>query len=145
MVLISLVLVGWLVSLHIWFSGFCDSKCGVRCANAGVKDRCIRYCGVCCQQCNCVPSGTYGNKSECPCYRDKLNSKGNPKCPWLFIMWHLPITFFMFCTFWFRFLLGITLVGIYMEVLFLLLSSTSTPWKQHALWKCQAKDYCNKL
>uniref|UniRef100_A0A2N9FED8 Snakin-1 n=1 Tax=Fagus sylvatica TaxID=28930 RepID=A0A2N9FED8_FAGSY len=60
---------------------FCDSKCGVRCANAGVKDRCLRYCGVCCQQCNCVPSGTYGNKSECPCYRDKLNSKGKPKCP----------------------------------------------------------------
>ncbi|XP_075656335.1 peamaclein-like [Castanea sativa] len=60
---------------------FCDSKCGVRCANAGVKDRCLTYCGVCCQQCNCVPSGTYGNKSECPCYRDKLNAKGNPKCP----------------------------------------------------------------
>ncbi|CAK9320431.1 unnamed protein product [Citrullus colocynthis] len=59
----------------------CDSKCGVRCLNAGVKDRCLKYCGLCCQQCNCVPSGTYGNKSECPCYRDKLNSKGKSKCP----------------------------------------------------------------
>lgn len=61
--------------------GFCDSKCGVRCANAGVYDRCVKYCGICCQECKCVPSGTYGNKSECPCYRDKLNSKGKPKCP----------------------------------------------------------------
>ncbi|KAL4367849.1 hypothetical protein GQ457_05G013610 [Hibiscus cannabinus] len=34
-----------------------------------------------CQECKCVPSGTFGNKSECPCYRDKLNSKGHPKCP----------------------------------------------------------------
>ncbi|XP_062156691.1 peamaclein-like [Alnus glutinosa] len=60
---------------------FCDSKCGARCANAGVKDRCLRYCGICCQQCKCVPPGTYGNKSECPCYRDMLNSKGQSKCP----------------------------------------------------------------
>ncbi|KAL1183421.1 hypothetical protein V6Z11_A02G181900 [Gossypium hirsutum] len=34
---------------------FCDKKCGERC--------------------------TYGNKSECRCYRDKVNSKGKPKCP----------------------------------------------------------------
>ncbi|XP_022752081.1 snakin-1-like [Durio zibethinus] len=62
--------------------GFCDSKCGERCAKAGVKDWCLKYCGICCRECNCVPSGTYGNKSECPCYRDRLNSKGQPKCPW---------------------------------------------------------------
>ncbi|XP_021274438.1 peamaclein-like [Herrania umbratica] len=60
---------------------FCDGKCGERCSQAGVKDRCLKYCGICCRECSCVPSGTYGNKSECPCYRDKLNSKGNPKCP----------------------------------------------------------------
>ncbi|KAK8686051.1 hypothetical protein V6N13_125078 [Hibiscus sabdariffa] len=60
---------------------FCDSKCGERCEKAGMKDRCLKYCGICCQECKCVPSGTYGNKSECPCYRDKKNSKGNPKCP----------------------------------------------------------------
>ncbi|XWS41818.1 hypothetical protein CRYUN_Cryun17cG0115700 [Craigia yunnanensis] len=60
---------------------FCDSKCEERCSKAGLKDRCLKYCGICCRDCNCVPSGTYGNKSECPCYRDKLNSKGQPKCP----------------------------------------------------------------
>ncbi|KAK3411984.1 peamaclein [Eucalyptus grandis] len=59
----------------------CDAKCGVRCQNAGVKDRCLKYCGLCCQKCQCVPSGTYGNKSECPCYRDMKNSKGTAKCP----------------------------------------------------------------
>ncbi|KAH0705695.1 hypothetical protein KY285_010236 [Solanum tuberosum] len=32
-------------------------------------------------ECHCVPSGTSGNKDECPCYRDKKNSKGGPKCP----------------------------------------------------------------
>ncbi|GMI86481.1 hypothetical protein like AT2G39540 [Hibiscus trionum] len=61
--------------------GFCDRRCGERCAKAGVKDRCLKYCGICCQECKCVPSGTFGHKSECPCYRDKLNSKGHPKCP----------------------------------------------------------------
>nr|GMD93857.1 peamaclein-like [Ipomoea batatas] len=62
-------------------SDFCDSKCKVRCSKAGMMDRCLKYCGLCCEECNCVPSGTYGNKDECPCYRDKKNSKGNPKCP----------------------------------------------------------------
>ncbi|KAK6916359.1 Gibberellin regulated protein [Dillenia turbinata] len=62
-------------------SGFCKSKCKQRCAKAGMKDRCLKYCGICCEQCKCVPSGTYGNKHECPCYRDKKNSKGKPKCP----------------------------------------------------------------
>ncbi|OVA00997.1 Gibberellin regulated protein [Macleaya cordata] len=62
-------------------SGFCDSKCKDRCAVAGVKDRCLKYCGICCRECNCVPSGTFGHKDECPCYRDKKNSKGKPKCP----------------------------------------------------------------
>ncbi|KAL8154025.1 hypothetical protein V2J09_011785 [Rumex salicifolius] len=61
--------------------GFCGSKCARRCAKAGVKDRCLKYCGICCSECKCVPSGTYGNKHECPCYRDKKNSKGKPKCP----------------------------------------------------------------
>ncbi|CAL9753058.1 unnamed protein product, partial [Musa acuminata subsp. burmannicoides] len=54
-------------------SAFCESKCKVRCAKAGVMDRCLRYCGVCFEECKCVPSGTYGNKDECPCYRDDLN------------------------------------------------------------------------
>ncbi|CAO2828208.1 unnamed protein product [Amaranthus hypochondriacus] len=59
---------------------FCGSKCAVRCSKAG-HDNCIKYCHICCQKCNCVPSGTFGNKHECPCYRDMRNSKGNPKCP----------------------------------------------------------------
>uniref|UniRef100_A0A6N2M1X7 Snakin-1 n=1 Tax=Salix viminalis TaxID=40686 RepID=A0A6N2M1X7_SALVM len=62
-------------------SSFCAKKCSTRCANAGIQDRCLKYCGICCEQCKCVPSGTYGNKHECPCYRDKKNSKGKPKCP----------------------------------------------------------------
>nr|QLH55394.1 snakin 4 [Allium cepa]QLH55398.1 snakin 4 [Allium cepa] len=62
-------------------SAFCDSKCKVRCSKAGVQDRCLKYCGICCAKCNCVPSGTYGNKDECPCYRDMVSSKNKPKCP----------------------------------------------------------------
>ncbi|KAG2663526.1 hypothetical protein I3760_16G034400, partial [Carya illinoinensis] len=56
-------------------------KCGERCAKAGVQERCLKYCGICCEKCQCVPSGTYGNKHECACYRDLKNSKGKSKCP----------------------------------------------------------------
>ncbi|KAF3777510.1 Snakin-1 [Nymphaea thermarum] len=59
----------------------CDMKCKIRCFKAAVKDRCIKYCGLCCAECKCVPSGTYGNKDECPCYRDKKSGSGKPKCP----------------------------------------------------------------
>lgn len=59
----------------------CDAKCEYRCSEAGRKDRCLEYCGICCAKCQCVPSGTYGHKDECPCYRDWKNSKGGPKCP----------------------------------------------------------------
>ncbi|KAK1323283.1 Snakin-1 [Acorus calamus] len=62
-------------------AGFCGSKCKVRCSKASVQDRCLKYCGICCATCKCVPSGTYGNKDQCPCYRDMLSSKGRPKCP----------------------------------------------------------------
>ncbi|PRQ22810.1 putative gibberellin regulated protein [Rosa chinensis] len=62
-------------------SSYCSNKCSTRCAVAGVQDRCLKYCGICCEECKCVPSGTYGNKHECPCYRDKKNKKGKPKCP----------------------------------------------------------------
>ncbi|KAJ0077082.1 hypothetical protein Patl1_35293 [Pistacia atlantica] len=62
-------------------ASFCDGKCSTRCQKAGVVDRCLKYCGICCEECKCVPSGTYGNKHECPCYRDKRSSKGKPKCP----------------------------------------------------------------
>ncbi|RZR79949.1 hypothetical protein BHM03_00005827 [Ensete ventricosum] len=64
-------------------SAFCESKCKVRSAKAGVMDRCLRYCEVCCEEWKCVPSGTYGNKDECPCYRDKVTKGKNrkPECP----------------------------------------------------------------
>nr|GMC52686.1 peamaclein [Ipomoea batatas] len=62
-------------------SSFCDSKCAVRCSKSGRPDRCLKYCGICCEKCHCVPSGTFGHKDECPCYRDMKNSKGAPKCP----------------------------------------------------------------
>nr|GMC48297.1 peamaclein [Ipomoea batatas]GMC54453.1 peamaclein [Ipomoea batatas]GMD41311.1 peamaclein [Ipomoea batatas] len=62
-------------------SSFCDSKCAVRCSKSGRPDRCLKYCGICCDKCHCVPSGTFGHKDECPCYRDMKNSKGGPKCP----------------------------------------------------------------
>ncbi|CAJ1973444.1 unnamed protein product [Sphenostylis stenocarpa] len=55
--------------------------CTQRCAKAGFQNRCLKFCGICCEKCNCVPSGTYGNKDECPCYRDLKNSKGKGKCP----------------------------------------------------------------
>ncbi|CAI0405644.1 unnamed protein product [Linum tenue] len=61
--------------------GTCDSKCEGRCAKAGVMKRCLKYCNICCGKCHCVPSGTYGNRSECPCYRDMKDNKGRQKCP----------------------------------------------------------------
>ncbi|KAK6160637.1 hypothetical protein DH2020_004018 [Rehmannia glutinosa] len=87
LLLVTLVLTSSLIdttmALSIFFfgEGYCEKKCGVRCSKAGVKDRCLKYCGICCEECKCVPSGTYGNKHECPCYRDKKNNKGKPKCP----------------------------------------------------------------
>ncbi|XP_058186910.1 peamaclein-like [Rhododendron vialii] len=59
----------------------CNSKCQDRCALAGEKKRCLDYCGICCQICKCVPPGTSGNKSECPCYGGLRNSKDTSKCP----------------------------------------------------------------
>ncbi|GMH17965.1 hypothetical protein Nepgr_019806 [Nepenthes gracilis] len=81
MLLLSLVSSSFIQTTMAAASGSCGKKCGVRCSKAGMKDRCIKYCGICCLQCNCVPSGTYGNKHECPCYMNKKNSKGKPKCP----------------------------------------------------------------
>ncbi|KAH9288246.1 hypothetical protein KI387_032363, partial [Taxus chinensis] len=38
----------------------CPSKCGGRCAVAGRQDRCLQYCLICCDKCNCVAPGTSG-------------------------------------------------------------------------------------
>ncbi|XP_022132053.1 peamaclein-like [Momordica charantia] len=82
--LTCLLLLSFFVDLSMAASGegsFCNWKCKERCAKAGVQDRCIKYCGICCEKCHCVPSGTYGNKHECPCYAQMKNSKRKPKCP----------------------------------------------------------------
>ncbi|KAI3873790.1 hypothetical protein MKX03_018724 [Papaver bracteatum] len=60
---------------------FCDTKCNKRRTIARLKNRCLKYFGICCQECNCVPSGNFVNKDEFPCHRDKKNSKGESKCP----------------------------------------------------------------
>ncbi|XP_051139536.1 peamaclein-like [Andrographis paniculata] len=63
------------------WSKYCVENCDRRCSNAGYRERCLQYCGICCDKCHCVPPGTFGNKDACPCYRDFKNSKGGPKCP----------------------------------------------------------------
>ncbi|XP_013623049.1 PREDICTED: gibberellin-regulated protein 10-like [Brassica oleracea var. oleracea] len=79
---ISLLLSSSLFMLSNADSSPCNGKCNVRCSKARIQDRCLKYCKICCGKCDyCVPSGTYGNKDECPCYRDMKNSKGGPKCP----------------------------------------------------------------
>ncbi|KAK1440689.1 hypothetical protein QVD17_06518 [Tagetes erecta] len=60
----------------------CDAKCTYRCSRSGWRDRCLKYCGICCGKCQgCVPSGPYADKGQCPCYRDLKNPKGRDKCP----------------------------------------------------------------
>ncbi|KAJ3673042.1 hypothetical protein LUZ60_006416 [Juncus effusus] len=64
------------------YSDFCGKKCDGRCSAKGEASRCKPYCLMCCAKCNCVPSGTYGNKDECPCYRDMVSPKTKrSKCP----------------------------------------------------------------
>ncbi|KAJ7296139.1 hypothetical protein O6H91_Y145300 [Diphasiastrum complanatum] len=59
----------------------CTSACDYRCSVAKNHEPCLKYCNICCLTCHCVPSGTSGNKGECPCYNNWKNSKGGPKCP----------------------------------------------------------------
>merc|ERR1711915_258804 len=54
----------------------CKSECNRRCSVAPRQKACLKFCGICCNACKCVPSGTRGNKDECPCYRDKRSSQG---------------------------------------------------------------------
>ncbi|KQK14230.1 peamaclein [Brachypodium distachyon] len=68
-------------------SGFCAGKCAVRCGrgtSARARGSCMKYCGLCCEECACVPTrGKGGSRDECPCYRDMLTSgpRKRPKCP----------------------------------------------------------------
>uniref|UniRef100_K4AL12 Gibberellin regulated protein n=1 Tax=Setaria italica TaxID=4555 RepID=K4AL12_SETIT len=59
----------------------CPDKCDYRCSATSHKKPCLFFCNYCCQKCLCVPSGTYGNKEECPCYNNMKNKEGGPKCP----------------------------------------------------------------
>ncbi|KAD0773935.1 hypothetical protein R6Q59_034696 [Mikania micrantha] len=60
----------------------CNKKCELRCSRSGYRDRCLKYCGICCNKCiGCVPSGPFASKDQCPCYRDMKNTKGTSKCP----------------------------------------------------------------
>ncbi|KAH9328257.1 hypothetical protein KI387_000365, partial [Taxus chinensis] len=36
----------------------CGKECRRRCSKASEHDDCLKYCGICCQKCNCVPPGT---------------------------------------------------------------------------------------
>ncbi|KAK1438856.1 hypothetical protein QVD17_04668 [Tagetes erecta] len=49
----------------------CFSSCGLRCELHSNQDRCHRACMACCNRCNCVPPGQFGNKEMCgSCYTD---------------------------------------------------------------------------
>lgn len=60
----------------------CPKECTRRCSKASRHERCMTCCTACCHKCNCVPSGTYAHKEECPCYANMKDSHGKPKCPW---------------------------------------------------------------
>ncbi|PUZ39788.1 hypothetical protein GQ55_9G369000 [Panicum hallii var. hallii] len=59
----------------------CPDKCDYRCSATSHRKPCLFFCNYCCQKCLCVPSGTYGNKEECPCYDNMKNKECGPKCP----------------------------------------------------------------
>ncbi|XP_057968980.1 gibberellin-regulated protein 12-like [Malania oleifera] len=59
----------------------CGKACNYRCSNTQYKNNCLLFCNKCCKKCLCVPSGTYGNKQECPCYNNWKTKEGGPKCP----------------------------------------------------------------
>ncbi|KAF3334652.1 Snakin-2 [Carex littledalei] len=59
----------------------CKAKCDVRCSKNWKPKMCHRACGTCCERCKCVPSGTSGNKEECPCYANMKTHGNRYKCP----------------------------------------------------------------
>ncbi|XP_011656217.1 protein RSI-1-like [Cucumis sativus] len=59
----------------------CKPKCSYRCSATTHRKPCMFFCQKCCAKCLCVPSGTYGNKQECPCYNNWKTQQGGPKCP----------------------------------------------------------------
>ncbi|KAI8523239.1 hypothetical protein RHMOL_Rhmol13G0058000 [Rhododendron molle] len=60
----------------------CPAACDYRCSKADYhRKACLMFCNLCCNKCLCVPSGTAGNKEECPCYNNWKTKEGGPKCP----------------------------------------------------------------
>ncbi|CAN0928270.1 Gibberellin-regulated protein 9 [Linum grandiflorum] len=59
----------------------CGVECKRRCKESSRKNVCHRACKTCCQRCHCVPPGTYGHKSSCPCYARLKTHGGQLKCP----------------------------------------------------------------
>ncbi|KAL1805417.1 hypothetical protein ACET3Z_028485 [Daucus carota] len=59
----------------------CSYACARRCRKSSRKNVCHRACKTCCARCHCVPPGTYGNKSVCPCYAKLKTHHHQPKCP----------------------------------------------------------------
>ncbi|KAJ3704516.1 hypothetical protein LUZ61_008221 [Rhynchospora tenuis] len=59
----------------------CTAKCNYRCSKSWKPKMCLRACNTCCKRCSCVPSGTSGNKEECPCYANMKTHGGAYKCP----------------------------------------------------------------
>ncbi|XP_020107259.1 gibberellin-regulated protein 9-like isoform X1 [Ananas comosus] len=59
----------------------CNFACARRCMKASRKNVCARACGTCCIKCQCVPAGTSGNKTMCPCYANLRTHGLKPKCP----------------------------------------------------------------
>ncbi|XP_037488387.1 peamaclein-like [Triticum dicoccoides] len=61
----------------------CPSACNARCSKNWRNKICNKDCNICCEKCNCVPSGTgQETRNECPCYANLVDSKtGKLKCP----------------------------------------------------------------
>ncbi|XP_078182123.1 peamaclein-like [Carex rostrata] len=83
--LLLLILVEMNIIEQPWMPGVeaidCSGKCNYRCSKSGRPKMCIRACNTCCKRCQCVPSGTSGNKDECTCYANMKTHNGRPKCP----------------------------------------------------------------
>ncbi|KAM7490838.1 hypothetical protein LguiA_033759 [Lonicera macranthoides] len=69
MILVSMLLFSSLFQTSVAYpSNFCDSKCGVRCSKAKLKDRCLKYCGICCAACHCIKAHlSIADRVSLPC------------------------------------------------------------------------------